>query len=97
MEIPLTVIVFLSLIALIVSAPMSRPAAAAAEAEDRRAELEAARAAKYREIHDARLDFRLGKVSAADHEATERELQAHAITILRELEELEAPQRGRRR
>ena len=78
------------LVALIVSAPLTRGAAvqAQSEADDRRAELEAAKDAKYREIRDARLDFRLGKVSAADHEATERELQSQALAILDELDDL---------
>jgi hypothetical protein len=89
MEILLALTALLCLVALVVTAPLSRPAVAAAEADDRRAELEAAKDAKYREIRDARLDFRLGKVSAADHEVTERELQAQAVEILRELDELD--------
>jgi hypothetical protein len=88
MELLLALTALLALVALAVTAPLSRPAVAAAEAEDRRAELEAAKDAKYREIRDARLDFRLGKVSAADHEATERELQAQAVAILTELDTL---------
>ena len=88
MELLLALTALLCLVALTVTAPLSRPAAAAAEADDSRAELEAAKDAKYREIRDARLDFRLGKVSAADHEATERELQAQAVAILKELDEL---------
>jgi hypothetical protein len=88
MELYLALTALLCLVALPVTAPLSRPAAAAAEADDRRAELEAAKDAKYREIRDARLDFRLGKVSEADHAATERELQAQAVAILRELDDL---------
>ncbi len=88
MELLLALTALLCLVTLAVSAPLSRPAAAAAEADDRRAELEAAKDAKYREIRDARLDFRLGKVSAADHEATERELQSQALAILDELDDL---------
>ena len=90
MELILALLALSSLVALVVSAPLSRSAAWAAEAEadDRRAELEAAKQAKYREIADARLDYKLGKVSAADQEATERELQAQAVQILHELDEL---------
>ncbi|TMM01828.1 MAG: hypothetical protein E6G10_11785 [Actinobacteria bacterium] len=88
MELLLALTALLCLVTLAVTAPLSRPAAAAAEADDRRAELEAAKDAKYREIRDARLDFRLGKVSAADHEATERELQSQALAILDELDDL---------
>ena len=88
MELLLALTALLCLVTLVVTAPLSRPAAAAAEADDRRAELEAAKDAKYREIRDARLDFRLGKVSAADHEATERELQSQAVQILHDLDEV---------
>jgi len=88
MELLLALTALLCLVTLAVTAPLSRPAAAAAEADDCRAELEAAKDAKYREIRDARLDFRLGKVSAADHEATERELQSQALAILDELDDL---------
>jgi len=88
MELLLALTALLCLVALAVTAPLTRPAVATADADDRRAELEAAKDAKYREIRDARLDFRLGKVSAADHEATERELQAQAVAILAELDDL---------
>ena len=88
MELLLALTALLCLVALTVTAPLTRPAVATADADDRRAELEAAKDAKYREIRDARLDFRLGKVSAADHEATERELQAQAVAILAELDDL---------
>ena len=90
MELILALLALSSLVALVVSAPLSRSAAWAAEAEadDRRAELEAAKQAKYREIADARLDYKLGKVSAADQEATERELQAQAVQILHELDDV---------
>ena len=89
MDTALALIALLAIVALIVTTPLARPGAARAEADDRRAELEAAREAKYREIRDARLDFGLGKVSANDHEATERDLQSQAHTILVELDALE--------
>jgi hypothetical protein len=87
-ELIFAMVALLALVALVVTAPLSAPAAAAAQADDRRAELEAAKQAKYREIRDAQLDFKLGKVSAADHDATERELQSQAVAILRELDEI---------
>lgn len=59
--------------------------------ESRRAELEAARAAKYREIRDAELDRDTGKLSDADFQALEARLRADAIEILHELDRLEAP------
>jgi Na+-transporting methylmalonyl-CoA/oxaloacetate decarboxylase gamma subunit len=50
------------------------------------AELEAARDAKYREIRDAELDHRTGKLSDADFEAVDRGLRAEAVEILHELD-----------
>ena len=50
------------------------------------AELEAARDAKYREIRDAELDLRTGKLSNDDYRATDTTLRAEAIEILRELD-----------
>jgi hypothetical protein len=51
-----------------------------------RDELEAAREAKYREIRDAELDFRTGKLSRADYQAIDADLRAEAIEILNRLE-----------
>ena len=56
-----------------------------------RADLEAARDAKYREIRDAELDFRTGKLSEADWRAVDRGLRAEAVEILRKLDELPTP------
>jgi hypothetical protein len=57
--------------------------------DERRAALEAAKEAKYREIHDAELDFRMGKLSDADYRPLDRELRGQAIEILRELDALD--------
>jgi hypothetical protein len=80
----------LCLVALVVVRPLTvddEPELKAAEA--RRDELEAAKEAKYREIRDAELDHRMGKLSPEDFRALDRELRAEAIEILRELDELE--------
>jgi hypothetical protein len=61
-----------------------RETAAAAE----RDELEAARDAKYREIRDAELDWRTGKLSREDYRALDRQLRGEAVGILRKLDEL---------
>ncbi len=53
-------------------------------------ELEAAREAKYREIRDAELDFRTGKLSREDYQAIDAELRAEAIAILDSLQALTA-------
>ena len=59
---------------------------AAARRPRRIAELEAARDAKYREIRDAELDLRTGKLSDEDYEAIDQTLRAEAIEILRALD-----------
>jgi hypothetical protein len=87
---PLIVIVVLTAVVLLVSAPLRGGASAREEerAELRRADLEAAREAKYHEIRDAELDYRTGKMSPADWRRLDRELRAEAIEILRQLDEL---------
>jgi hypothetical protein len=52
-----------------------------------RMELEAAREAKYREIRDAELDYRTGKLSLEDYEAIDAELRAEALEILNRIED----------
>ncbi len=75
---------------LLVSAPLRGGASARAEERDelRRADLEAARESKYREIRDAELDYRTGKLSEADWKRLDRELRQEAIEILRSLDDL---------
>jgi len=51
-----------------------------------RADLEAARGAKYREIREAELDFRVGKLSEEDYRAIDATLRAEAVEILRRLD-----------
>ncbi len=84
----------LALIVLLVSAPLrARRTEDAAESAEL-AELEAARDAKYREIRDAELDHRTGKLSDADWRALDRSLRAEAVEILRRLDELDPPTSG---
>jgi flagellar biosynthesis/type III secretory pathway M-ring protein FliF/YscJ len=90
MEFALALLVLIAIVTLFVVAPLRRDDEAVEAADDRRAELEAAKEAKYREIRDAELDFRMGKVSEADHRATDRELRAQAIEILERLDALDA-------
>jgi hypothetical protein len=67
--------------------------AAARESERRsvadHVELEAARETKYREIRDAELDYRTGKLSHEDYAAIDAALRAEALAILDQLEVLE--------
>ena len=54
-----------------------------------RADLEAAKEAKYREIRDAELDYRTGKLAREDWEELDRSLRADALELLRRLDELD--------
>jgi hypothetical protein len=83
------IILALALVVWVVSAPLRRGEAPEADASGRRAGLEAAKEAKYREIRDAELDWRTGKLSDADYRDQDRRLRAEAVAILRELDELE--------
>lgn len=56
-------------------------------ATDAIAELEAARDAKYREILDAELDRRTGKLSDEDYDAIDRSLRGEAVEILNALDD----------
>lgn len=58
----------------------------AAERISAREELETAREAKYREIRDAELDFRTGKLSEQDYASIDADLRAEALKILDALE-----------
>ena len=51
-----------------------------------RSELELEREAKYREIRDAELDYRTGKLSTEDYETVNGALRAEAVEILDRLE-----------
>ncbi|HEY2140515.1 MAG TPA: hypothetical protein VGG98_00470 [Solirubrobacteraceae bacterium] len=101
-SIALATVVLLAVVVLVVSAPLraagraldpeSQEAGgrhAARESAADRAELETAREAKYREIRDAELDYRTGKLSREDYDAVDRALRAEAIEIL---DRLEAPE-----
>ena len=88
MEYAVAVLVLVCLVALVVIRPLIRGEASVPAEEARRAELEAAKEAKYREIRDAELDLQMGKLSPDDHRQVDRELRAEAVTILAELDEL---------
>ncbi len=82
----LIVLVILTIVVLVVSAPLRRERAADSRQQGEVAELEAAREAKYREIRDAELDHRTGKLSDADYEAVDQTLRAEAVQILQALD-----------
>ena len=84
----LVVFVVLAVAVAVISAPLRRPEAFAQEdagAVDVGA-LEAAREAKYREIREAELDLRTGKLSPQDWETIDRQLRAEAVEILDRLD-----------
>jgi hypothetical protein len=78
----------LAVVILVISAPLRVARRAGGivisgeQAAEDRAELEAAREAKYREIRDAELDYRTGKLSDEDFAATDGALRAEAVEIL---------------
>lgn len=88
----MTYLIALVVLALVVGVVVLRPLRRGARVERRdhrrRADLEAAREAKYREIRDTQLDLRMGKISEDDFHATDTELRGQAIVILRELDAL---------
>jgi hypothetical protein len=87
------VLVIVAAVVWIVASPLRPARAGAEEAADTAAleELEAEKAAKYREIRDAELDHRTGKLDDADWRAIDRELRAEAVVILRRIDALGAP------
>jgi hypothetical protein len=87
-EVVLPALVLAALVAALVLAPLRTGASATDSAADRRADLEAAKEAKYREIKDAELDFQMGKLAEADWRSLDEELRGQAIQILRDLDRL---------
>lgn len=83
-------VVLLGIVILLVSAPLrAQRRALDPESVADRAEFEAAREAKYREIRDAELDYRTGKLSSEDYAAIDGALRAEAVAILDHLEALD--------
>jgi uncharacterized membrane protein len=66
-------------------APAQRDDPAVAELAD----LEARKAAKYRQIRDAETDRAAGKLTEEDYRRLDRELRAEAIDILKRIDRLE--------
>jgi flagellar biosynthesis/type III secretory pathway M-ring protein FliF/YscJ len=85
----LVILAVLCAVVALVGAPLREGAVerARGESEDEIAELEARKEAKYREIRDAEMDLRTGKLSLEDHRVLDRQLRAEAVEILRRLDE----------
>ena len=92
MEVALIALFVIAAVALFVSVPL-RPGAKSSERieDSERAELEARKEAKYREIRDARVDREQGKLSREDWARADAELRREAIEILKEMDALEKP------
>ncbi len=86
-------VVVVALAVAIVAAPLRAGRTQIAEASEsaERADLEAAKEGKLREIRDAELDHRLGKLSREDWQNLDGELRGEAIQLMRELDELGPP------
>ena len=87
---PLLVMALVAVVALFVTHPLRRGVSERAQLaeEGRRADLEEAKISKYREIRDAEMDRRTGKLSDEDWRELDRRLRAEAITLLHELDAL---------
>ena len=91
----LLVIAVLGVAAVVIVAPLLRRSEGkvGAVGSPERAELEAAKEAKYREIREAELDRRTGKLSREDWRALDAELRAEAIELLRRLDAFDGADR----
>ncbi len=89
MEYALALIALVALVTLAVVAPLRRRGEEERRESLELEELEAAKEAKYREIRDAELDHRMGKLSVEDWRAVDRELRGEAVEILRRLDRAE--------
>jgi hypothetical protein len=75
---------------LLVTGPLRRRARAGDESlEAELAELEAEKEAKYREIRDAELDYKTGKLSDHDWRTLDRTLRAEAVELLKRLDRVQ--------
>jgi hypothetical protein len=88
-EYAFALVVLAALVAAVVLLPLRRRGEEERREETMLAELNAAKEAKYREIRDAELDHRMGKLSGEDWRSVDRDLRAEAIEILRQLDRVE--------
>jgi hypothetical protein len=84
----LLTLVLLAVVIAVISAPLLGARGDRDTGSEALAELRTARAAKYRELRDLELDYRTGKLSQEDYEATDGALRTEAVEILNRLEGL---------
>ena len=89
MEYALALLVLVAIVAAVLALPLRRRGVEERREETMLADLSAAKEAKYREIRDAELDHRMGKLSREDWRSVDRDLRAEAIEILRQLDRIE--------
>ncbi|HEX3293363.1 MAG TPA: hypothetical protein VHR38_06455 [Solirubrobacterales bacterium] len=89
-------LVIVVLLAWFVTAPIRNrePAQSDDPAIAELADLEARKAAKYRQIRDAETDRASGKLTEEDFQRLDRELRAEAIDILKKIDRLRPPKGG---
>jgi hypothetical protein len=87
-------LMLLAVVILVVSAPLRSVRRRGDPASGEPDELQAAREAKYREIRDAELDYRTGKLSREDYLAVDATLRAEAVEILRRIDDVAAEEVG---
>ena len=83
-------LLLIAAVIVVVSGPLRRSREGPQEPPVERSALEAARESKYREIRDAELDYRTGKLSREDYELLCSALRAEAVQILDLLAALDA-------
>ena len=86
----LLIMAVVAVVVVVVTAPLRRGRAAEQDLREaaRRADLEARKEAKYREIREAEMDWRTGKLDEADYRALDRRLRREAMDLLRALDEV---------
>jgi hypothetical protein len=92
MELLLTAILLGAVVAVIAAPLVRRPDGGSGDASRRRA-IEAARDAKYRELLDAELDYRTGKLSEQDYREVDDQLRVEASELLGRLDAQERAER----
>ena len=84
----LAIVAILAAVVWVVGAPLRNPGATEDADQAELDELLAEKEAKYREIRDAELDHRTGKLDEADWKAIDRQLRAEAVAILKRIDDL---------
>ena len=84
-------VVLLAVVIAVISAPLRATRASHDPEHPERADLQAARESKYREIRDTELDYRTGKLSHEDFQTINHALRGEAMEILDALQPLEWP------